>query len=150
MQNTVQKWGRHWEEQNVNCLGVCGGVAGGTVGGQLGSSWRAARGPPKGRFRGTILSSFQGMRFRTLYGAICSFPGGGGSVGGRGGVGPTRLTIKSSTPPSTSRGDQGAKALRNPFVLSHAEIPTTSNAIWGFLRSSLGRQKGAQLWHPLA
>ena len=78
-------------------------------------------------------------------------------MGGRGGVGPTRLTIESSPPPSTSRGDQGAKALRTPFVLSHAEIPPTANAIGGpekFSRPVKGRTAPASVgqssWAPVA
>ena len=65
------------------------------------------------------------------------FSGGGARVGvegGRGGGGgPSTIRIPGTPMPSATRGDQGAKALRNPLVTTHAEIPSASSGVGGYL-----------------
>ena len=57
----------------------------------------------------------------------------GGSGGGRQGGFGVRQEVRRNHPPTpyTSRGDQGAKALRD-LLYSHAEIPSASSGVGGF------------------
>ena len=60
----------------------------------------------------------------------------GGGKGGAGGVqAGLHYTISGTPLASATRGDQGAKALRNPnpFVTTHAEIPSAGSGVSGLL-----------------
>jgi len=60
--------------------------------------------------------------------------GGGRIFWGRDGGGQKarQLYAASLAPAAATRGDHGAKALRNPLVTTHAEIPSTSSGVGGF------------------
>ena len=60
------------------------------------------------------------------------FGGGEDFLGGDGGGQTARqLYAASLAPAAATRGDQGAKALRNPLVTKHAEIPSASSGVGG-------------------